>query len=317
MMEYRKLISFGKSSYVVSLPKRWVERNQLRKGDVIPVHDNHESLTLFAKTDKQEREPEQRIVISVDGKGIDELKRELIPAYINNYKMITLVGGEVREKTPQIKQLLHSLMALEVMEQHADRIIARDFLNLHEISIPMLVTKMDASARSMLADTKRMFAEDLYENIFSRDEDVNRLSYLSFRAIRYALRNPLIASQHYRLTSMELLNLWMLTSQLEYIADEAKRIARVLKRISLGRGAQEQVIALLGKIERNEQDMMTACGKKDTMLAHQVSAKKPAIVAQIKQLYEKNTEVRGIGALTEHLKIMTLAIHDIARSVYE
>ena len=32
-MEYRKIIEFGKSSYVVSLPKPWLNAKKLKKGD--------------------------------------------------------------------------------------------------------------------------------------------------------------------------------------------------------------------------------------------------------------------------------------------
>jgi phosphate uptake regulator len=35
MVEFRRLIGFGKSSFVVSLPKNWIEKNKLVKGDLV------------------------------------------------------------------------------------------------------------------------------------------------------------------------------------------------------------------------------------------------------------------------------------------
>ena len=37
--EFRKLMAFGNSSYVVSVPKAWVEKNRLKKGDVLVVDE--------------------------------------------------------------------------------------------------------------------------------------------------------------------------------------------------------------------------------------------------------------------------------------
>ena len=171
------------------------------------IEDKNDSMTLFAHNPGNEKTTEHRTVISVDGKGIGEIKREIIPAYINNNKMMVLVGKELKEKASSIQHIMHNLMALEIMEQTSDKIVARDFLNMADISIPELTAKMDTVTRAMVADTKRMFDEDFYENVFNRDEDVNRLSYLSYRTIRYALKNPAVAAQRYNLGPMELVNL--------------------------------------------------------------------------------------------------------------
>jgi phosphate uptake regulator len=317
MMDYRKLISFGKSSYVVSLPKKWVIKNKLKKGDLISLEDNEGSLVLFAHLDSQGEIVEQRIVIDVDGKSIGEIKREIIPAYINNYKMISVVGKELRRKSEGVKEILHNLMALEVMEHSADKIIARDFLNMNEISIRDLIEKMEASTRSMVGDVKLMFHDDFSDNISQRDVDVNRLSYLSYRAIRYALRNPSVAKQQFKVSSMELMNLWMLTSQLEKVANEAKRVARYMRQVVIDGTEKKKLLSILGMIEMNYLDMMKAYHGKDIALAHKVSSRKKKIVEGINEAYDNNFNKKWVGALTEHMKIMALAIHDIARSVYE
>ena len=57
-MEYRKLISFGKSSYVVSLPKSWVVQNKLKKGDLLYFDEKEKDLILSIQSgggDKKEK----------------------------------------------------------------------------------------------------------------------------------------------------------------------------------------------------------------------------------------------------------------------
>ena len=41
-MEFRKLISFGKTSFVMSLPKGWVVKNKLKKGDLIALEERED-----------------------------------------------------------------------------------------------------------------------------------------------------------------------------------------------------------------------------------------------------------------------------------
>ena len=48
-MEYRKLMAFGNSSFIVSVPKAWVEKNRLKKGDVLMVEQKPNELILAPK----------------------------------------------------------------------------------------------------------------------------------------------------------------------------------------------------------------------------------------------------------------------------
>ena len=34
-MDMRKLISFGKGSYIISMPKKWIEKNKVKSEDII------------------------------------------------------------------------------------------------------------------------------------------------------------------------------------------------------------------------------------------------------------------------------------------
>ena len=39
-MEYRKLIKFGNSSHVISIPNNWLKKNNLNKGDTVYLDEN-------------------------------------------------------------------------------------------------------------------------------------------------------------------------------------------------------------------------------------------------------------------------------------
>ena len=48
-MDYRKLIAFGKNSFVISVPKQWIKQNKLNKGDLIYLDESGPNLILSKK----------------------------------------------------------------------------------------------------------------------------------------------------------------------------------------------------------------------------------------------------------------------------
>ncbi|MBR9691760.1 hypothetical protein GOV06_03150 [Candidatus Woesearchaeota archaeon] len=85
-MEFRKLISFGKTSFIISLPKSWVLKNKLKKGDLIAVEEDKGHLVLHPEADPTGKQLERaelnisklglmtsRYLHALYKKGIDEL----------------------------------------------------------------------------------------------------------------------------------------------------------------------------------------------------------------------------------------------------
>ena len=69
-MDYRKLIKFGESSHVISLPASWIRKNNLKKGDHIYFEENgNNELVITAEIKKFEPE-QQEITIDIDGKDL-------------------------------------------------------------------------------------------------------------------------------------------------------------------------------------------------------------------------------------------------------
>jgi len=203
-MEFRKLISFGKTSFVMSIPKAWVQKNKLSKGDLLSLEERDGTLVLSPKTDGPSKIEQKEIIIDTTGKEMNRIVRETVSAYINNFNPIIVRGKDLTEKAPEIRKALGDLIALEVMEQNSDRIVAKDFLNMDKISIESSIKKMDMIIRSILSDSKVLDIEQDYINIYHRDQDINRLNFLIYRAIKHALDNP-DALKTYHLLSFKLL----------------------------------------------------------------------------------------------------------------
>ncbi len=224
-MEFRKLISFGKSSYVISLPKAWVTKNRLNKGDLIEVEEDGPKLIL-SKQIGESQEEEKELTIMVDGKSRDWITREVCTAYITNYRTIKLKGKELKTKVKMLQDVIQNMMALEIMEQTTDSIVAKDFLNMDKVSPTELLRKIDIVTRTMIQETTLILDEDNYDSINQRDKDVNKLYFLVYRSVLYNMENPTKALKNLGVGPRDLMRIQNIGFYLEDIADEIRRVAR-------------------------------------------------------------------------------------------
>jgi len=225
-MDFRKLIGFGKSSYVVSVPKAWAAEHHLTKGDVLVLQRVGTDLLISA--DRPGKTEPKRITLQADNKPLHLLETEIIAAYLCNYALIEIKGEGVKAHGAEIKRMLHNLSGLELVEQTATHIVAKDLLDLQEVNTDTLIRRTDLILRSMHEDATGGIHEDYSESILHRDADVNRLVFLTKRVIRAAFHEPSVAKT-LNASPSDLLRAWTLTTILEHIGDTTKRLARTYR----------------------------------------------------------------------------------------
>ncbi|MBW3015476.1 phosphate uptake regulator PhoU [Candidatus Woesearchaeota archaeon] len=314
MVEYRKLISFGKSSYVISLPKNWVDKNKLLKGSLIAVKEDDQNLMLSPKFDEEKEEP-KKIRISVNGKDYRRLKREIIAAYINNFQTIVLYGEELKTKAKDLRDILHNIMALEIMEQTSDTVVAKDFLNMKKLDFEGIIRKMDIIFRSMLADAKSNFSTETYEHIKQREKDVDRLAFLIYRMVKYAMENP-HEVRGANIKSVDLLNYWWLSNNLEKATDKIKHLAKLLTGIKVNKNIEQELQSYIERLEATTVTVMKSYYSKNKELAFKAARDKEPLIKDCSLFLKNNWKIQYLPEAMEHIKEAATAIHNIGRVVY-
>jgi phosphate uptake regulator len=255
-MNMRKLIGFGKNSYVVSLPKFWVDKNKLKKGDLLSLEESKEGLML--KTSGVEVKDEiRRAVVDASNKTMDQVRTEIVTAYLNNFHVIEVLSDDLKTNAPEIRNMLRELAGLEIINQSSKRIVAKDLININEISITTLIRRMDNITRSMMDDVAECFdGVDHAESLAHIDEEVNRLHFLAYRVIRGGLSDVRVANS-LGVNPLKLHSAHTVTTRIERIADNSKRVARYL------RNTKE----IFKGIKETYDDVMKAYYKKDEKIA--------------------------------------------------
>ncbi len=309
-MHIRRLVKAGQASHTVSLPKEWLDKNKLKKGDAIYLKEKSDKELILSSEGKEEAAKQKEIVIETTNKALDHIQREITAAYINNYNTITIVGKDIDEKGKDVRRMLHDFVALEIAEQTSDRIVAKDLLNWKEISIDKTIRRMDIIIRSIFEDTiKSLTGKNLHESIYFRDFDVNRLYFLMFRILKGALTDINIASS-FNVSNADILNDWYFVLNLENVADNLKNVCKIF--LELKENELKELDESYKLLQTNYLDALKAYYDKNKDLAQKVASKREIILNQCEELKKKN-----ISLITPHIKELETFISNIARIVID
>ena len=283
MTHIRKLVKSGVASHTISLPIEWLNKHELKKGDLVHLKEDGHNL-IITKEHKEEKQKKREITILIDNKETNTLRRETISAYINNYNHFTFLGKSLNNKLDEIKKILNNFLALEIVQQTDTKIVAKDFLNLKEFTTNNILRRMDMLTRSMIIDSKK----GTQESLEFRDYEVDKLFFLISRLTRANLEkidNNAIDSFH----------AWWLAKNLESISDAAKKI-------KIKKGSKE----IYNKIEEYYISCITSFFKKDKQKADQLIAARPELLDQADKLDER-----------EHLKNIINSSRNIAKIILD
>lgn len=231
-MESRKVIKFGSSSYVVTLPFEWIKRHNLEKGSNLNIVENDSTLLLSVEKVVKEK----NAIIKIDKVPMKILNRELISYYLKNYKYIKLEGKNIFDKLDDIKVLKEKLSSVEIVELNKDYIVLKDLTSPDELNVCSIIQEIVEMEKILFDEFITIESQNRQHFISTLDTNINKLSFLAFKAINYnldVLHNPAEAKDaiHYH----------RIVSAFETIGDILKRVTRYLK------GEDERQVHLVNK----------------------------------------------------------------------
>ena len=259
-MEGRKLQLTGGSTYVVSLPKRWVVGAGLKAGDTVFIDTQTDGAVSIRPRPGAKPEMRRRIFEEKGEERRDHLLRKLIGAYIAGFSYIEIrfrpeMGPFVRRVARDFSRMV---IGPEVIEETRNAVVIQDLSDTAELSAEKCLRRMHLTVRAMHEDALialRTRDEALARDVSQRDQDVDRLYWMV--AKQYNVAHMPGAGASGPKGKMELHNYRLIAKLFERIGDHAERIARTYSVLS-ERGldpkllrefdaARESAIAILDK----------------------------------------------------------------------
>tara|TARA_Y100000034_G_scaffold130212_2_gene188069 strand:- start:339 stop:1259 length:921 start_codon:yes stop_codon:yes gene_type:complete len=122
-MPFRKIIGFGKSSFVVSLPKPWLEKNNLAKGCSIKIEEENGALKIWPETTSEKAI--SKVSVDIDSLG-PFVVRYIHALYKTGIDEITLnTNGPGLLQNVQ-KALRNQVIGFEIIEQKQNKCVIRN-----------------------------------------------------------------------------------------------------------------------------------------------------------------------------------------------
>jgi phosphate uptake regulator len=299
-MATRQLMAFGNSSYIVSIPKDWIRKNRLKKGDSLFVDEKPHEITISANESGNEKKAE--ITIDAENKTPAHLKTEITSAYINNYDIINVIGKSPSLKVANI--IIHELAGMEVIEETSTKIVAKELLDINEVSLQGLVKRIDNIIKSMVGDLLTM-KTSLVESVYERDNEVNRLSLIAYRSTRAASENPALLRM-FEMSYWDAVVTKEITGRLERFGDQVKRLARSVEAGALrDKRIYDDFKQLYDKVAGRYDEVLSAYYSKDMQAFY-------ALESESKKLFKECDDFMARHNRVEHAKMMEYVKHMIS-----
>jgi len=230
-MEQRKIMSLGRSSLVISLPKNWTKLNELKQGDVVSLAIQRDrSLVVFPGIGRKKWSRE--ITLHVDPNERDVMiVRSIIASYLNGYSGIRLVSKKIFPVNQQraIRRIVR-ILYMRIMESDAKSMHIVTLIDESKASVISGIQRMHMIANSMCRDVLNSLKDQdmtLAKAVYSLDDDVDHFSFFILRLLRRATLDPALANQ-LDLEPIDCLDLQTLVHRIEQVADCATNIAKPL-----------------------------------------------------------------------------------------
>ncbi|MBY9006912.1 MAG: phosphate uptake regulator PhoU [Candidatus Lokiarchaeota archaeon] len=229
-IETRKVQMTGGSSYIISLPKPWIIKNNIKKNDTIGILPQPDgNLLITPKINSEEIIKSKEII--VDGyNDHNYLFRVLIGSYIMGFSRIIIKSSKKFEPFIRDCVIKFTQIAIgpEIIEETNTFILIKDLLNPKEMPFDKTIKRMFILADSMIEDSIKALKsknKELSEEVIKRDNDIDRLHWLIGRQSNIVLRD-IILSQRMGITLEDANHYQLMSRLLERIADHAVNIAK-------------------------------------------------------------------------------------------
>jgi phosphate uptake regulator len=100
--ERRKLQLTGGSTYIISLPKKWIVQNQLQKNSTLLIRTEDDgSLSVIPSDSAKQEKPQEAYIMVTPKDPPDQIIRKTVSAYLVGYNIIRIKARDGQQLSPK------------------------------------------------------------------------------------------------------------------------------------------------------------------------------------------------------------------------
>jgi phosphate uptake regulator len=223
----------GRSTYVLSLPKKWIEEMHVKAGDrVTLVRELDNSLSVIPIFTGVKESPNEVTTLVLPSESGNTLRRKVVSIYLAGYNIIhlKLKSGRMNPALRDaVRELVRrNLVGTEMIADASDNITLQVLLSLPELSVNTAIRRMYLIASSMHKEAMSALAELNYElakEVIRSDDEVDRFSLYIIRSLVMATQNGRVLREMGLKNPSGCLSYRVAAKSIERVADHACSIA--------------------------------------------------------------------------------------------
>lgn len=214
---------------MISLPKKWVKKTNLKPGDSLVVTEQGSSLLI--ETSVIEKESKTKEIKISQVASSDALERILIAFYLVGYDTIKIKLDRKNHLAyrESIRNILDYLIGVEIVEDTNEAMTLEIMLDYKRMSTLQILQRMFSIDRSMLLDLGKALKNmdiGLAKDIIVREKEIDRLYFLVVRQLKSAVEYQQVAEKLGIISQRDCLGYRIVVKVLERIADHIEIIAK-------------------------------------------------------------------------------------------
>jgi phosphate uptake regulator len=329
----RRVQLTGRGSYIVSIPKQWVEEAGLKKGGRIEFsrQPNQGLLLIPFERSKYDQDSSRCSFSIAPDSDPETVARIIISLYVTGRSTIEVnsksgnLSAAVRDSIRDVAR--KKLVGTEVVTESSRSATLQVLLSYPQLLVPDALRRMSSIASLMQQDAMQALADsdhDLARQVIKTDDEIDRFSLYVVRQLKWAVRHPPLLERIGLTLPVECLGYRIVTKSVERSADHAARIAQncLLIQQSLNPALLRESNTLSQLSQKMMENALRALFSSNYELAESILVEKEKVSAIESKLVERllrekmaPTDLSALRLISESLRRIGEYATDVAEVV--
>jgi len=287
---------------LVSLPKEWIDANNLDKSNQVEIETNQNNLSIRTQLNKR---PSKEVEISYPLPKGESIVPTITGAYLLGFDIIKIVG-----KSPisivdreSVRGSMRRLVGMEIIDEDATNISVQFLLDETSINPQNILKRMSSIALGMFSDVVLALEsgdKTNLETIANRDAEINRQYFLLVRLIRSTIMDTRLAGI-FNLENIDILDYRIAANTLEIAGDTVVELSESLIKSNLPKTELKKLYDFAKDMDKIQIKSI------DSFISNDRSLAINAIALQ----RNNSTKISKIRSSLESKKQISLALFDL------
>jgi len=253
---------------LVSLPKEWIDANNLDKTNQVEIETNQNNLSIRTQLSKR---PSKEIEISYPLPKGESIVPTITGAYLLGFDIIRIVSKSPISFSDResVRGSMRRLVGMEIIDEDATNISVQFLLDETSVNPQNILKRMSSIALGMFSDVVSSLEtgdKTNLETIANRDAEINRQYFLLVRLIRSTIMDTRLAGV-YNLENIDILDYRIAANTLEIAGDTVVELSESLIKSNLSKIELKKLYGFAKDIEEIQTKSIESFISNDRSLA--------------------------------------------------